>query len=143
MTPRQQKFCDEYFISGNATDAAIKAGYSPKTAKNIGSENLAKPDLKAYIEAQLAALHSEKIADATEVLEYLTSVMRGKTKGIEIVIEFIGDGVSEARTMEKEPSEKERLKAAELIGKRFGLFTDRVGIDGAVPIVIHDDIPDD
>ena len=143
MTPRQQKFCDEYLISGNATDAAIKAGYSPKTAKNIGSENLAKPDLKAYIEAQLAALHSEKIADATEVLEYLTSVMRGKTKGIEIVTEFIGDGVSEARTMEKEPSEKERLKAAELIGKRFGLFTDRVGIDGAVPIVIHDDILDD
>ena len=143
LTPRQQKFCDEYLISGNATDAAIKAGYSPKTAKNIGSENLAKPDLKAYIEAQLAALHSEKIADATEVLEYLTSVMRGKTKGIEIVTEFIGDGVSEARTMEKEPSEKERLKAAELIGKRFGLFTDRVGIDGAVPIVIHDDIPDD
>ena len=143
MTPRQQKFCDEYLISGNATDAAIKAGYSPKTAKNIGSENLAKPDLKAYIEAQLAALHSEKIADATEVLEYLTSVMRGKTKGIEIVTEFIGDGVSEARTMEKEPSEKERLKAAELIGKRFGLFTDRVGIDGAVPIVIHDDISDD
>lgn len=143
MTSRQQKFCDEYLISGNATDAAIKAGYSPKTAKNIGSENLAKPDLKAYIEAQLAALHSEKIADATEVLEYLTSVMRGKTKGIEIVTEFIGDGVSEARTMEKEPSEKERLKAAELIGKRFGLFTDRVGIDGAVPVVIHDDIPEE
>lgn len=143
MTPRQQKFCDEYLISGNGTDAAIKAGYSAKTAKQMASENLAKPDLKSYIEAQLAALHSEKIADATEVLEYLTSVMRGKTKGIEIVTEFIGDGVSEARTMEKEPSEKERLKAAELIGKRFGLFTDRVGIDGAVPIVIHDDIPDD
>lgn len=143
MTPRQQKFCDEYLISGNGTDAAIKAGYSAKTAKQMASENLAKPDLKAYIEAQLAALHSEKIADATEVLEYLTSVMRGKTKGIEIVTEFIGDGVSEARTMEKEPSEKERLKAAELIGKRFGLFTDRVGIDGAVPVVIHDDIPEE
>ena len=78
MTPRQQKFCDEYLISGNATDAAIKAGYSAKTAKQMASENLAKPDLKAYIEAQLAALHSEKIADATEVLEYLTSVMRGR-----------------------------------------------------------------
>lgn len=73
MTPRQQKFCDEYLISGNGTDAAIKAGYSAKTAKQMASENLAKPDLKSYIEAQLAALHSEKIADATEVLEYLTS----------------------------------------------------------------------
>ena len=139
LTPRQQKFCDEYLISGNATDAAIKAGYSPKTAKNIGSENLAKPDLKAYIEAQLAALHSEKIADATEVLEYLTSVMRGKHT--EEVPLLCGDGVQTLTP--KEVGAKERLKAAELIGKRFGLFTDRVGIDGVVPVVIHDDIPDD
>ena len=78
MTPRQRKFCDEYLISGNATDAAIKAGYSPKTAKQTGSENLAKPDLKAYIETELEKLHSAKIADAEEVMKYLTSVMRGK-----------------------------------------------------------------
>ena len=67
MTPRQRKFCDEYLISGNATDAAIKAGHSPKTAKQTGSENLAKPDLKAYIETELEKLHSAKIADAEEV----------------------------------------------------------------------------
>ena len=73
MTPRQRKFCDEYLISGNATDAAIKAGYSPKTAKQTGSENLAKPDLKAYIETELEKLHSAKIADAEEVMKYLTS----------------------------------------------------------------------
>ncbi|MCM1234893.1 MAG: terminase small subunit [Ruminococcus flavefaciens] len=139
LTPRQQKFCDEYLISGNATDAAIKAGYSPKTAKNIGSENLAKPDLKAYIEAQLAALHSEKIADATEVLEYLTSVMRGEHK--EEIPLMCGDGMQ--TLADKEVGAKERLKAAELIGKRFGLFTDRVGIDGAVPVVIRDDIPEE
>ncbi len=58
MTARQKKFCDEYLISGNATDAAIKAGYSPKTAKQTGSENLAKPDLKQYIEAELDKLHA-------------------------------------------------------------------------------------
>lgn len=79
MTPRQRKFCDEYLISGNATDAAIKAGYSAKTAKQMASENLAKPDLKAYIQEQLDQLHSDKIADATEVLQYLTAVMRGGT----------------------------------------------------------------
>ena len=139
MTPRQQKFCDEYLISGNGTDAAIKAGYSAKTAKQMASENLAKPDLKSYIEAQLAALHSEKIADATEVLEYLTSVMRGKHT--EEVPLLIGEGVQTLTS--KEVGAKERLKAAELIGKRFGLFTDRVGIDGAVPVVIHDDIPEE
>lgn len=139
MTTRQKKFCDEYLISGNATDAAIKAGYSPKTAKNIGSENLAKPDIKAYIQEQLEQLHSEKIADATEVLQYLTSVMRGEHK--EEVPLLCGEGVQTLAP--KEVGAKERLKAAELIGKRFGLFTDRVGIDGAVPVVIHDDIPDD
>ena len=66
MTPRQRKFCDEYLISGNATDAAIKAGYSPKTAYSMGNENLNKPELKAYIETELEKLHSAKIADAEE-----------------------------------------------------------------------------
>lgn len=132
MTPRQKKFCDEYLISGNATDAAVKAGYSPKTAKNIGSENLAKPDLKAYIDEQLAQLHSDKIADAEEVLKYLTSVMRGEHT--EEVPLLCGDGMQTLTP--KEVGAKERIKAAELIGKRFGLFTDKLGIDGVVPVVI-------
>ena len=78
LTPRQQKFCDEYLISGNATDAAIKAGYSRKTAKSIGQRLLTFVDLKQYIETELEKLHSAKIADAQEVLEYLTAVMRGQ-----------------------------------------------------------------
>lgn len=135
MTPRQKKFCDEYLISGNATDAAVKAGYSPKTAKNIGSENLAKPDLKAYIDEQLAQLHSDKIADAEEVLKYLTSVMRGEYT--EEVPLLCGDGMQTLTP--KEVGAKERIKAAELIGKRFGLFTDKLGIDGVVPVVITGD----
>ena len=77
MTARQRKFCDEYLISGNATDAAIKAGYSPKTAKSIGQRLLTFVDLKQYIKTELEKLHSAKIADAQEVLEYLTAVMRG------------------------------------------------------------------
>lgn len=139
MTPRQRKFCDEYLIDCNAKQAAIRAGYSPKTAYSIGNENLNKPELKAYIAEQLDKIHSSKIADAEEVMKYLTSVMRGETKATEIVTEFIGEGVSEARLMEKDPSEKERLKAAELIGKRYGLFTDKVGVEGAVPVIITGD----
>ena len=69
LTARQRKFCDEYLISGNATDAAIKAGYSPKTAKSIGQRLLTFVDLKQYIETELEKLHSAKIADAQEVLE--------------------------------------------------------------------------
>ena len=135
MTPRQRKFCDEYLISGNATDAAIKAGYSPKTAKQTGSENLAKPDLKAYIETELEKLHSAKIADAEEVMKYLTSVMRGEHT--EQVLKLVGEGVQTVTDIDV--SEKERLKAAELIGKRYGLFTDKVGLEGAVPVIITGD----
>lgn len=135
MTPRQRKFCDEYLISGNATDAAIKAGYSPKTAKQTGSENLAKPDLKAYIETELEKLHSAKIADAEEVMKYLTSVMRGEHT--EQVLKLAGDGFQTITDIDV--SAKERLKAAELIGKRYGLFTEKVGLEGAVPVIITGD----
>lgn len=135
MTPKQQKFCDEYLISGNATDAAIKAGYSPKTAKQIATENLSKPNVKAYIDGQLAQLHSSKIADAEEVLRYLTSVMRGEHT--EQVLKLAGDGFQTITDIDV--SAKERLKAAELIGKRYSLFTDKVGLEGAVPVVITGD----
>lgn len=135
LTPRQQKFCDEYLISGNATEAAIKAGYSRKTAKQTGSENLAKPDLRAYIDEQLVKIHSAKIADAEEVMKYLTSVMRGEHT--EQVLKLVGEGVQTVTDIDV--SAKERLKAAELIGKRYGLFTDKVGLEGAVPVIITGD----
>lgn len=135
MTPKQRKFCDEYLISGNATDAAIKAGYSPKTAKQTGSENLSKPDLRAYIDEQLAKIHSAKIADAEEVMKYLTSVMRGEHT--EQVLKLVGEGVQTVTDIDV--SAKERLKAAELIGKRYGLFTEKVGLEGAVPVIITGD----
>lgn len=135
MTPRQQKFCDEYLISSNATEAAIKAGYSRKTAKQTGSENLSKPDLRAYIDEQLAKIHSAKIADAEEVMKYLTSVMRGEHT--EQVLKLVGEGVQTVTDIDV--SAKERLKAAELIGKRYGLFTEKVGLEGAVPVIITGD----
>ena len=136
MTPRQRKFCDEYLISGNATDAAIKAGYSPNTAKQTGSENLAKPDLKAYIETELDKIHSAKIADAEEVMKYLTAVMRGEhTEEIPLLC---GDGCQ--KLTQKEVGTKERLKAAELLAKRYGLLTDKVNLNGTAEVTIVDDI---
>ncbi|EZL86488.1 hypothetical protein Z280_01904, partial [Streptococcus pyogenes ABC020057168] len=77
LTLKQKRFADEYIISANATAAAIKAGYSKKTARSIGQENLTKPDIKAYIDERLEKLESEKIATQEEVLQYLTSIMRG------------------------------------------------------------------
>lgn len=139
MNARQRKFCDEYLIDCNATQAAIRAGYSPKTARFIGQENLTKPYIKSYIDEQLERLHNEKTADAKEVIEYLTSVMRGKSEAEVVVVEGIGDGCSAAKTMMKAPDEKERLKAAELIGKRYGMFRDNVTVD-VEPVIITNDL---
>lgn len=126
LTAKQQRFCDEYLIDLNATQAAIRAGYSKKTAKQIGQQNLTKLDLKEYIEKRMAEKEAALVADQDEVLKYLTSVLRGESQSEEIVVEGTGDGCSEARTMQKAPSEKDRLKAAELLGKRYALFTDKV-----------------
>lgn len=135
LTARQRKFCDEYLISGNATDAAIKAGYSPKTAKSIGQRLLTFVDLKQYIETELEKLHSAKIADAQEVLEYLTAVMRGQHT--EQVLKLVGDGIQTVTDIDV--SAKERIKAAALIGKRYALFSDKMDLGGAVPVVIMGD----
>ncbi|NCE98417.1 terminase small subunit [Emergencia sp. 1XD21-10] len=126
LTAKQQRFCDEYLIDLNATQAAIRAGYSRKTAYRTGADNLKKPQVEAYISQRMAEKESELIAGQNEVLKYLTSVLRGESQSTEIVIEGIGDGMSEARTMTKAPSEKDRLKAAELLGKRYGLYTDKI-----------------
>ena len=135
MNARQKRFCDEYLIDCNATQAAIRAGYSPKTAKVTGARMLTNANLKAYIDEQLERIHNEKTADAQEVLEYLTAVMRGQHT--EQTLQLIGDGVQKIADIDV--SAKERLKAAELIGKRYGMFKDNVGID-LEPVVIVNDL---
>lgn len=139
MTAKQKRFCDEYLIDLNATQAAIRAGYSEKNARNIASENLAKPNIREYIDERMAEKEKELIADQNEVLKYLTSVLRGESQSTEIVVEGVGEGCSEARTIQKEPSEKDRLKAAELLGKRYGLYTDRVEADVDMELNINID----
>lgn len=139
LTEKQKRFCDEYLIYLNATQAAIKAGYSKKTARVIGQENLLKPSLKAYIQKRMEEKEKELIADQNEVLKYLTSVLRGESRSSVIVVENVGDFMSEAREMEKAPDEKERLKAAELLGKVYSIYTDKAQIDVAVPVVISGD----
>lgn len=132
MTEKQKIFADEYLIDCNAT-RAYKTVYqnvkSDEVARKAGSRLLTNVDVKNYIAEQMEKIHNEKTADAQEVIEYLTSVLRGESTAQEIVVEGTGDGCSEARTMEKAPSEKEKLKAAELLGKRYALFTDKVETD--------------
>lgn len=129
LTNRQKAFADYYIELGNATEAARRAGYKGKNVNKIASENLAKLDIKQYIDERMALIESERIAKAEEVLQYLTRVLRGEETEQVVVVESTGDFMSEARLIDKELSAKDKLKAAELLGKRYRLFVDKVEAD--------------
>ena len=143
LTEKQKAFCDYYIETLNATESAIRAGYSKNSATEIGCENLRKPHIKSYIEARLKQLEDKRIAEAKEVLEHLTAAMRGEIKEEVVVVEGTGNHKSKARIVKKQISAKDRIKAAELLGKRYALFTDKVDVDGNMGVVIVDDIEED
>ena len=136
LTEKQKRFADYYIETGNITEAAVKAGYSKKTARVIGQENLLKPAIKGYIDEKMEAMQDERTASAKEVLEFLTKSMRGEIKEEVVVVEGTGDGTSEARTVKKQIGLRDRIKSAELLGKRYRLFTDKVEVEGVVPVMI-------
>ena len=139
LTQKQRIFCEEYIKTTNATKAAIAAGYSEKTAYSIGQRLLKDVEVAAYIRERSEAMQSKRIASAEEVMQYLTSVLRGEETEEVVVVEGCGDGYSNASTVDKVVGAKERIKAAELLAKRYGLLNDKVGIEGIVPIVISGD----
>ena len=125
LTQRQLWFVQEYMKTNNITQSAIKAGYSPKTASVQGSRLLTTVKVANYIEAINERLESEKIADIQEVMEYLTSVMRGEKKD----------------QFDLDASLSERTKAASELARRLDVKAKNVNVDLAVTII--DDIPDD
>lgn len=135
LTIKQKRFVDEYIISGNATDAAIKAGYSKRTAKSIGAENLTKPDIVNALREREKEIQSKKIAKQEEVLEYLTSILRNEQTQQTLI--GVGKGVQAITDIELSAADK--IKAAELIGKRFGMWTDKVELESNSQVVIVDD----
>lgn len=150
MTAKQQRFCDEYLIDLNATQAAIRAGYSENTARQIAAENLSKPNIKEYIENRMAEKEKELIADQDEVMRYLTAVMRReKTESVVVTLnkevsKYIPDenGTMRKQTVKEEvpqivkiPAQlRDANKAAELLGKAYGIYTDRVEADILLPV---------
>lgn len=120
MTEKQSRFVDHYLQSGNASEAARQAGYSERTAYSIGSENLRKPEVSAAIEERLKSMASERIAETQEVLEHLTSVLRGEVT--ETVVTNSG------KSFVVPVSEKDRIKAGEMILKVAGAFKDKVDV---------------
>ena len=119
LTEKQKRFVDFYIETGNATEAARKAGYASKAAYATGAENLRKPQIKAAIDARLKELEDSRIAKADEVLKFLTATLRGEVKDVQIVVEGTGDGCSKASLVETRASVRDRIKAAESLLKRY------------------------
>lgn len=151
LNNREKLFCEEYVKLGNAYQAALNAGYAKSTAKeastwlipektrkNPDKKTRYKPDVFEYIQARMAEKEKELIADQDEVLKYLTAVMRGNSKAAVLARDELGA----ERIMYKPPDEKERTKAAELLGKRYGLYTDRVEADVDMDLNIKIDYGD-
>ena len=137
LQARQELFCLEYIKDGNATQAAIREGYKPKYAGTNADKLLKNTNIRARIDELMAEVQQEKIADAEEVLRYLTSVIRGEATeevavgtpiGTEIITKHIGG--------------REQVKAAELLAKRYGLLTENVKLSGGLPVQIVDDMED-
>lgn len=159
MTEKQKRFCDEYLTDLNATQAAVRAGYSKKTAYSIGEENLRKPEIKEYIEKRMAEKESQLIADQDEVMRYLTAVMRReKMESVVVTLNtektsYVPDknGTMRKQTVKQEipqiieiPAQlRDANKAAELLGKAYGIYTDKVDVDADMDLNITIDYGED
>ena len=139
MTAKQMRFCDEYLIDLNATQAAIRAGYSKKTAAVIAAENLTKPYISEYIKKRMEEKEDSLIAKQDEVMKFLTSVMRREQKEFVVVTlqhkteKWVMDedtGKLKKQTITEEtpavvdiPARlSDANRAADMLGKRWGLW---------------------
>ncbi len=120
LTQKQKRFCEEYLKSGNATDAAKKAGYKEKAAHSVGAENLRKPAISAYIKRRMGEQEAALVADANEVLQFYSAVMRGEVKD-----QFGIDA-----------SLSDRLKAADSLAKRLAAAELKPNAEDAVRVII-------
>ena len=139
LNERQKAFADYYLESLNAYESAIRAGYSEAYAKSQSYKLLENVGIKNYIDERMASKEDYRIASQDEILQILTDIARGITE--EEVVQFSQLG-EELRTTRK-PTIKDRMKASELLGKRYRLFVDKAELEITEPITIIDDIGDD
>lgn len=159
LTDRQDLFCKEWIVDMNATRAAVAAGYSERTACAIASRLMSKPEINERIEELMSEKDDDLIAKQDEVLKYLTSVMRREKKENIVVTvsrseeKWLPDEngtmrkqkitITEPNVVEIPSKLVDANKAAELLGKRYGLFIDKQEVSGNARVVIVDDIPDE
>lgn len=137
LTEKQKRFCDYYIETGNATEAYKKAykNSNQRTSESSGSRLLSNDEVKNYIDERLKSFESRRIADAKEVMEYLTKILRNQEQEEVVIVSENGPEI-----IKKDVSIKDRNKAAELLGKRYALWTEKVDLDGNVGVTIIDDI---
>lgn len=134
MTARQKRFCEEFVKSGNAKQSAISAGYSEKTAKQIGQKMLTKVDLQSYIQELQKEIKNENILDAKQMQEVLTSIILQESEEEVIVVEGCGDGVSEAVTKTKTASNQDRIRAIQLLARMQGALDNTATVNVVLPV---------
>lgn len=154
MTKKQKLFVEEYLIDLNATQAAIRAGYSPASARQIADENMSKPDIKNAIEKALAerskrtGINADRIIQELAKIAFLnpSSVIDGASEEDLACISSVKIKRSSSDTgdsIEREIKTYDKIKALELLGKHMGMFTDKFKVEGVIPIVIQDDLGED
>lgn len=161
MTAKQKRFCEEYLIDLNATQAAIRAGYSPESAQQIGTENLSKPVIRARIDTEIAersrrtGVNADRVVQelakiafvkATDIIDPNTATVRDSAteedKACIAAVKFKSSSGESSDSVEREIRMCDKLKALELLGKHLGMFTDKVNVSGGGVVQIVDDIPD-
>lgn len=137
LTEKQKRFCDYYIETGNATEAYKKAykNNNQRASESNGSRLLSNDKVKNYIDERLKQIESKRIADAKEVMEYLTKILRNQEQEEVVIVSENGPEI-----IKKDVSIKDRNKAAELLGKRYALWTEKVDLDGNVGVTIIDDV---
>ncbi len=162
LTKKQQLFVDEYLIDLNATQAAIRAGYSTASARQIADENLSKPDIKNSIEKALAerskrtGVNADRIIrelaklafiNPTDVINMDEATVRGDANRDDTAaissVKVKTIPTEDGNITEREVKTYDKIKALELLGKHIGMFSDRLKVEGAIPIVITDDLSEE
>ena len=155
MTKKQKRFVQEYLIDLNATQAAIRAGYSPDTAGSIGNENLKKPEIKAAIDkaeaerSKRTGINQDRVLqeiaklaflNPTDVVDMDEATVKGEANRDDTAciasVKVKNIPTSDGLITEREVNTYDKLKALELLGKHLGMFTDKMKLEGAVPVVI-------
>lgn len=142
MKEQYKIFCDTYIKTFNASESYLTAFPNVKTSTAMvnGCKLLKKEEIQDYLKERYKEASNERIADVQEVLETLTRVMRQEETEQTVVTKMVGNGMSEVEIVDKKPSLREVLKAAELLGKRYAMFTDKVDLENNIAVTIIDDI---